>query len=97
MCRRPTIAGLWRHASADLLATAVYLVDQTVVDRFLTAHEAITVGVTGDHFDRLAGVVGQHLVQALANEEDFLGVDFDVRRLTLETTQRLPWKPPSGW
>ncbi len=38
---------------------------------------------------RLAGVLGEDLVQALAQVQDFLGVDLDVRGLALEAAHRL--------
>ena len=59
---------------------------------YLTASsplEAVTVGIAGNDVQGLAGVVRQDLVQTLLDEEDFLGMDLDIRGLAL--------KPPSGW
>ena len=44
-------------------------------------HVEIAVGVLGDPLDRLAGVVGQDLVEHFAGLEDLVGLDFDVRDL----------------
>src|SRR5690606_11398445 len=69
--------------------TFQHLVDQAVLHRLFAAHEIVTIGVTGDDVDGLVAVVGQDLVQALADGEDLPGVDLDVRGLALEAAQRL--------
>jgi hypothetical protein len=49
----------------------------------------VALGVVLDLFQRLAGALGQDLVQALAGLEDFAGMDLDFGRLTRA--------PPRGW
>lgn len=60
------------------------LVDQAVFDRILRTEEIIPVGILANFFDRLAGMVGQYLIQFLAYAENFLGMDRDIGRLPLE-------------
>ena len=66
-----------------------HLVDQAVGLRRVRRLEVVAVGVAGDGLDRLPGVVGQDLVQALAQ----VG--------SRGPGCRCPWpgpaKPPSGW
>src|SRR5205809_2435362 len=66
-----------------------HLVDNAVLYRVLGAHEKVALGVALDHVDRLLAVLGQDLVQALAQVQDLLGVDFHVRGLALEAAHRL--------
>lgn len=60
------------------LALGQNLVDEAVFDGFFTAHEIVAIGITGNDVHGLASVMGKHLVQALANGQDFPGVNFDV-------------------
>ena len=84
-------------------------VDQAVLDGLLGGEEAVAVHVVVDLLDRLAGVVGVDLVDALAQLEDLAGVDLDVGRLALEAADgwwmrmrllgsaiRLPGAPPAS-
>src|SRR6478609_5659388 len=59
-------------------------VDEVVLLRLLRAHEVIAVGVVGDLLERLAGVLGEDLIEAFADVDDLFGVDLDVGRLSLE-------------
>ena len=61
---------------------------------FLCGHEAVAVEHALDRLQRLSGVLGVELVQALLGLDDVLGVALDVARLALEA---LPEKPPDGW
>ncbi len=54
-------------------------VDQAVLGRARGAHEVVTLGITLDGLEVLAGVVGQQLVETRLDAEDFLGVNLDVR------------------
>src|SRR5262245_26443796 len=54
------------------------LVHQTVPLRFLGRHPVIAIGVLGDLVDRLAGVLGEDLVQLVAGLEHLLGRDLHV-------------------
>ena len=65
-----------------------HLVHQAVLHRFLAAHEIVPVSIAVYGFHGLAGVLGEHFIQAAFQVKDFLGVDFDVRSLSL--------KPPRG-
>ena len=51
--------------------------------------KVIPVGVAGDLLDVLAGVAGEDGVERVAELQHLLGVDIDVRGLTLEPAQRL--------
>ena len=59
------------------------VVDDSVVLRFGRAHEVVALRVAPDLVDLLTGVVGDDLVQALAEVEDFACVDLDVGGLAL--------------
>ena len=64
-------------------------VDDVVLRRLLGAHEVIVLGVLGDLLERLPGVLGDDLVEALADVDDLARVDLDVRRLALEPARDL--------
>ena len=49
----------------DISPAAVYLVDQTVLQRFLGGHEVVTLSVAADILIGLAGVRAEDLVQTL--------------------------------
>src|SRR5690606_21726627 len=66
-----------------------YLVDQSVFPRIVGGHEVVAFGIHGDALDILAGAFGQDVVQTLAQAEDFLRLDLDVRGLALGTARRL--------
>lgn len=66
-----------------------HFVDQAVFLRSFCTHEVVAIGIAFDFFQSTAAVLGHQRVQSLADEEDFLGMDFDIRSLAL--------KPPSGW
>jgi hypothetical protein len=55
----------------------------------LRAQEIVAIGVFFDGLEGLAGVLGENFVEALTQEKNFLGVDFDIRRLPLKAAQRL--------
>src|SRR3954467_3007144 len=62
------------------------LVDDPVFLRLVTAHDGVTIGVLRHPFQRVAGVVGEDLVEELAHPDDFLRLDLDVDRLARRTT-----------
>ncbi|VXA83560.1 conserved hypothetical protein [Aeromonas veronii] len=64
-------------------------VNQTIGHGLLGGHEVVTIGVTLDGSHVLTGVECQALVQGIFDLQDLLGVDLDIRCLTLEATQRL--------
>ena len=64
-------------------------IDQAVFNAFNTTHEPVAVRVTVDPLDRLASVLCQDPVKTVAGLQDFLRMDIDLRRLLLETAQRL--------
>src|SRR3990167_152119 len=66
-----------------------HCVDQPVFTSRFGAHEIITIGIALDFFQGASTVLGHQYVETLTDEEDFLGVNFDVRRLALETAQWL--------
>src|SRR5712664_2980892 len=60
------------------------LVHDAVLYRVLGSHEKVAFRVVLDDLDRLLAVLREDLVQPLAQVQDLLGVDFDVRGLALE-------------
>src|SRR3990167_2740464 len=66
-----------------------HCVDQPVFTSGFGAHEVITIGIALDFFQGAPAVLGHQHVETLTDKEDFLGVNFNVRRLALETAQRL--------
>ena len=56
---------------------------------FLCRHVVVALHVLFDLFQRLAGMLGQALVQGLLDAQDLLGVDGDVRRLALVAAEGL--------
>ncbi len=72
---------------SNVFASGQNLVYQAIRYRILSGHEVVTLGVYGDALDRLTGIFGQDAVEALAQVENFLGLDLNVAGL--------PWAPPS--
>src|SRR5471032_1859080 len=66
-----------------------HCVDQPIGARSFGAHEVVTIGIALDFFQGVPAVLGHQCIEALTNKQDFLGVNFDVRRLALEAAQRL--------
>ena len=66
-----------------------HLVDQAILSRLSRRHEKVAVGVFLNPIQRLAGALGQFLVEALFQEQDFIGLDADVTGLALGTAQGL--------
>src|SRR4051794_6234729 len=60
-------------------------VDDPVLLGLLRGHEVVALGVLGDLLDRLARVLGDDLVELLAQLDDLAGVDLNVGGLALET------------
>lgn len=69
--------------------TGKHLIYQAIFFGGLGPHEVVTVGIPLDHFQRLAGMVRQQLVELGTDLEDFTGMDLDIRSLPLEAAQRL--------
>ena len=57
--------------------------------RFLRGKEIVAVGVLLDALDRLAGMLGHDAIELVADRQDVLGVDGDIRCLALEAAQWL--------
>src|SRR5471032_1604339 len=89
----PQVIGLADQPYFELLilsgALFDHCVDQPVFTRGFGAHEIVTVGVALDLFQGMPAMFGHQRVETLTNKEDFLGMDFDVRYLALETAQWL--------
>src|SRR4051794_17420581 len=66
-----------------------HAVDDFVLLRLFRAHEVVALGVLRDLLQRLPGVLGDDLVEALADVNDLLGVDLDVGRLSGEAARDL--------
>src|SRR5215210_3254423 len=59
-------------------------IDYAVLRGLLGGHEVIALSIGTNLLVGLPGVIGNDSVQALADVDDLLGVDLDVRGLTLE-------------
>src|SRR6185437_4449841 len=66
-----------------------HFVDNPVLAGLLGREEIVTLGIPRDLLDRLAGMQRHQHVEPLAQAQYVLGMDFDVRSLTLETAERL--------
>src|SRR3990167_8683353 len=65
------------------------LVDQAIFGRFCGRHVVVAFRVARDAVQRLAGALGQDLVQLLAGLENLARLDLDLGRLTAAATRRL--------
>ena len=63
-------------------------VDKPVLAGFLGGQEVIAVGVMLDLLDCLTGALGIDAVHALTDLDYVIGMDLDVRRLTLESAEQ---------
>src|SRR4029079_7771810 len=66
-----------------------HFIDQPVGQRLVRRQEIVPLGVLLDLSDRLAGVLGQQAIQPLAQAQDVLGMDRNIRCLALDAAQRL--------
>src|SRR5690606_21953169 len=64
-----------------VLAGREHLVDETVLEGLLGAHDVVAVDVFLDLLDVTAGVVGDRLLEPLAHPEDLARLNLDVGRL----------------
>src|SRR5690606_37278101 len=82
---RSTPPGSGRAARGRLLGGAGldHLVDDPVLQRLLGGHDEVAVGVAGDLLDVLAGLLGEDLVEEVADPLHLTGGDLDVGRLAL--------------
>src|SRR5204863_6449868 len=62
-----------------------HAVDDSVIGRFVRGHEEIPLRVAGDLLQRLAGLVGDDLVEALSQVDDLARMYLDIGRLALES------------
>src|SRR5262245_38379776 len=60
------------------------VVDQSVFLALASGHVVVAIGVLGDSLQRLAGVLGQNLVEHAARLQDFVGLNLDVRNLAAD-------------
>src|SRR5207302_5342379 len=77
------------HHRARATGAADDLVDEAVSPGLLGVHEVVALGVTVDDLELLAGVLGEDLVQPVAQEERLAGVDLDVGGLAAEAARHL--------
>src|SRR4051812_21564367 len=75
-------------ASPDLVLRD-HAIDYAVLRGLLGGHEVIAFGIGANLVVGLPGVVGNDAIQALADVDDLLGVDLDVRGLALEARAHL--------
>ena len=64
-------------------------IDQAVLHCLIGRHEVVTVGIIGNGVEVLASVVRENAIELLTDGQDFLGVNLDIRGLTLIAAQRL--------
>src|SRR4029077_15992735 len=67
----------------------VHRVDDAIVPRLLGRHEIVPVRVAPDLFDRLAGVVGEDLMEPLVEGFQLLDLDEHVGRVATEAARAL--------
>src|SRR5581483_9116797 len=72
---------LGRHQGRAVLGD--HLVDHAVGHRLLGTHDEVAVAVLGHALQRLAGVLGQQLLHAVAQPRHLARLDLDVDLLTL--------------
>ena len=72
----------------SLSAANDHLIDQTVGFCFLCAHVVVALGIRLDHFQWLAGVGCQDLIQFLLRLQDVLRDNADLGRLSLRAAGR---------
>ncbi len=75
--------------SADLVDAVDDVGDDAVFLGLFRAHPVVAVGVLGDALDRLAGFVGDDLVEPVTHLEDFPGLDLDLGRLAADAAHGL--------
>lgn len=68
--------------SLRLVSLVEDFIDEAVFEGLFCRHEVVALGVLGDDFDRLAGVLGEDAVQAFSRAQDVLGNDLDLGRLS---------------
>src|SRR5262249_10567384 len=73
--------GPGRSQSGALRSPCEYVVDNTVIFCLARSHDVVAIRILLDARERLAGVVRQNFIEALAHAQDFLRMDVDVARL----------------
>ena len=76
-------------SSSSGLALIDHLVHDAVFLRLLGREEMVALAVAGDLFNGSAGVLRQNFIQTALHIRDALGVDLDIRDLTLRAAGRL--------
>ena len=66
-----------------------HFVDQAIFGGLRGRHKEVAVGVFLDAIQGLASALGQFVVEALLQEQDFIGLNADIAGLALGTTQGL--------
>src|SRR5690349_1104475 len=66
-----------------------YVINNTVFLALIGPHDVVPLGILLDALERLAGVLGEDLVQPFARAKQFARVNIDVGRLPSETLH--PW------
>src|SRR5471030_2091957 len=91
--KRPNVSASGRFFSLTATdassAVGQHFVDQTILCGLVGGQEAVAIRVFGDLLDRLARAFGHDAVQTMAQVQDFLGLDFDVRSHALRAAGRL--------
>src|SRR6185503_15761318 len=92
-CRRTSSTAVSRRRrispTSARISRSEDLVHNAVLYRVFGRQEVVAVGVLGDGLDGLTGVLGEDLVQAGAQVEDFPGVDLHVGGLAGEAAHWL--------
>src|SRR3989440_5436761 len=78
----------WNLARCSILVRENF-VNQTILNRLLRSQEVVAVSILLDALTRLTGVTSQNVIDAAAQAQDLTGRDFDIRRLSFSTAQRL--------
>src|SRR5215203_5853500 len=65
------------------------VINNTVFLALVGPHDVVALGIVLNPLERLAGVLGQNLIQPLARSQQFAGVNVDIGRLPSEPLD--PW------
>ena len=66
-----------------------HLIHEAIINSLLSGHIEITLGIPNDRLDVLIGCFCKDLIKPFLDPQDLFGLDFDIRSLTLSTTQGL--------
>lgn len=66
----------------SIFLTANDLIDESIFDGFIGAHNEVAIGIGFDAFDGLSGMPRENVVQHFSHAHDFFGLQIDVSGLS---------------